>query len=237
MARAAAWPRIRTPAALACSSSSSWRGYLVGSTPASENDSGRPDASAIERKRPNSASTSSKSDTTWSTPGAGGADGSGDPEQLVGVGGEGGRELAVGAAVVAGAGGAEADGAGLDGLPGEPRPCASMSSGVAISRWAPRSPITLSRERAVRHVGGEVDVVGAAVERVEELGERLPGPRQALVQRRTGDVLHALHELDEPVVVGGAHGREADPAVAGHHGGDAVPRRRDEPVSHVAWPS
>ena len=85
-------------------------------------------------------------------------------------------------------------------------------------------------QRAVGHVGGEVDVVVAAVERVEELGERLPGPRQALVERGAGDVLHALHELDEPVVVGGPHRREADAAVAGHDGGDAVPRRRDEAV-------
>ena len=41
MARAAAWPRIRTPSALAWSSSSSWRGYLR-----------RVDAGQRERQRP-----------------------------------------------------------------------------------------------------------------------------------------------------------------------------------------
>ena len=80
------------------------------------------------------------------------------------------------------------------------------------------------------HLGGEVDVVGAAVERVEELGEGLPGPRQALVQRGAGDVLDALHQLDEALVVGRADRREADAAVAGDDRGDAVPRRRAEPV-------
>ena len=75
-------------------------------------------------------------------------------------------------------------------------------------------PHHVEPQRAVRHVGGEVDVVVAAVERVEELGERLPRPRQPLVERGAGDVLHALHELDQPVVVGRAHGREADAAVA-----------------------
>ena len=43
---------------------------------------------------------------------------------------------------------------------------------------------------------------GPAVERVHELGERLPVPREALVQHRAGDVLDAFHQLDEPVVVG-----------------------------------
>ena len=95
-----------------------------------------------------------------------------------------------------------------------------------------RAPLAhhVEAQRAVGHVGGEVDVVGAAVEGVEELGERLPRPRQALVERGAGDVLDALHQLDEAVVVGRPHRREADAAVAGHDGGDAVPGRRDEPV-------
>jgi hypothetical protein len=50
------------------------------------------------------------------------------------------------------------------------------------------------------------------------------------VEGRAGDVLHALHELDEDLVVVGPHGGEPDPAVAGHHGGDAVPRRRRHPL-------
>jgi hypothetical protein len=68
MARAEAWPRMGTPSALARSRSSSRRSRRWWSSTPSENDSGRPDRSAIVRKRPNSASTSAKSDTTCSTP-------------------------------------------------------------------------------------------------------------------------------------------------------------------------
>ena len=64
-------------------------------------------------------------------------------------------------------------------------------------------------QRAVGHLGGEVDVVGPALEGVEVLAEALPRPVEALVQGGAGDVLHALHQLDEAVVVGGAHRREA----------------------------
>ena len=52
---------------------------------------------------------------------------------------------------------------------------------------------------------------------------------EALVQRGAGDVLDALHQLDELVVVGRPHRGEADAAVAHHHRGHAVPRRRHEP--------
>jgi hypothetical protein len=48
------------------------------------------------------------------------------------------------------------------------------------------------------------------------------------VQRSTGDVLHAFHQLDEAIAVGGPHRREADAAVAHHDGGDAVPCRRQQ---------
>ena len=64
------------------------------------------------------------------------------------------------------------------------------------------------------------------VERVEVLGEALPVPVDALVQRGAGDVLDALHQLDEEALAAGAHRREADAAVAHHDGGDAVPARR-----------
>ena len=117
---------------------------------------------------------------------------------------------------------------GLDGLAGQLRHRLDV---VGRGHLALRAALAhhVEPQGAVGHVGGEVDVVGAAVEGVEELGERLPRPRQALVQRGAGDVLHALHQLDQAVVVGRAHRREADAAVAGHHGGDAVPRRRDQP--------
>ena len=60
--------------------------------------------------------------------------------------------------------------------------------------------------------------------------KRLPGPRDALVQRGAGDVLDALHQLDDAVVVVGPARREADAAVAHHHRRHAVPRRRHQPV-------
>src|SRR3546814_9919440 len=72
-------------------------------------------------------------------------------------------------------------------------------------------------QRAVGNLRGQIDVVGPVVERVEELGVGLPGPRKALVQGGAGDVLDALHQLDQALVVGRAHRREADAAVAGHH--------------------
>ena len=70
--------------------------------------------------------------------------------------------------------------------------------------------------------------VRAAVERVEVLGERLPLPLDALVQRGAGDVLDALHQLDEALLLARAHRGEADAAVADHDGGDAVAGRRVE---------
>ena len=78
------------------------------------------------------------------------------------------------------------------------------------------------------HLGADVDDVLAGVERVEVVLERLPLPRDALGQRGSGDVLDALHQLDEPLVAIGSGGSEADATVAHHDGGDAVPRRRRE---------
>ena len=69
---------------------------------------------------------------------------------------------------------------------------------------------------------------GLRVDVVEVLGERLPLPRQALVEGDAGDVLDALHQLDQAVVVGRAHRREPDAAVAHHGRRDAVPARRGQ---------
>ena len=43
------------------------------------------------------------------------------------------------------------------------------------------------------------------------------------MQGRAGDVLDALHQLDQPVVLVRLHRGEADAAVAHDGGGDAVP--------------
>src|SRR3546814_2742047 len=55
-------------------------------------------------------------------------------------------------------------------------------------------------------------------------------PYTTLFRSGAGDVLDALHQLDEAVVVGGPHRCEADPTVAHHHCGDALPRRRRQLV-------
>ena len=49
----------------------------------------------------------------------------------------------------------------------------------------------------VRHLRGDVHHARRGVERVEVLGERLPVPLDALVQRGAGDVFDAFHQLDE----------------------------------------
>ena len=83
-------------------------------------------------------------------------------------------------------------------------------------------------QRGVRHVRADVERARHALERVEVLGERLPVPLDALVERGAGDVLDALHQLDELLRAVGAHRREADAAVPEDRGGHAVPARRRE---------
>ncbi len=154
---------------------------------------------------------------------------SGDADQLVGLRREGRRQLAAAAAVVARARRAEAQRAGLDALAGQGSHGVDVEGGRRFTGCAALAHDVQS-QGTVGHLRGEVDVEAAAVERVEELREGLPRPGQPLVQRRTGDVLDALHELDEPFVVGGADRCEADAAVPGDHGGHAVPGRRDQAV-------
>ena len=65
-----------------------------------------------------------------------------------------------------------------------------------------------------------------AVELLEVLGEALPVPAQAFLQRLGGHALDACQQLDDVVVVTGVHRRHREAAVAGDHRGDAVARRR-----------
>ena len=73
------------------------------------------------------------------------ADRARDADQLVGLGGERRRELTLARAVVERARGGEPERAGLDRPRARCRAIAAMSSAVAASRRAPRSPITCSR--------------------------------------------------------------------------------------------
>ena len=84
--------------------------------------------------------------------------------------------------------------------------------------------------RAVGNLGAHVNGPPAVVEGVEVVAEGLPAPGDALGQGGAGDVLHALHELDQPFLGAGAHRCEPHSAVAHDHGGDAVARTRLEQI-------
>ena len=106
---------------------------------------------------------------------------------------------------------------------------ARPSASVAGSLAAPRSPMTNARSGPWAICAPTSRTFGVAPDGVEVLGERRPLPRDALGHGRAGDVLDALHQLDEPRVAVGGGGREPDAAVAHHHGGDAVPGARRHP--------
>ena len=80
-------------------------------------------------------------------------------------------------------------------------------------------------QRRVRQLAADIHVELAPTELVQIVRIALPVPRQPLGEHREGDVLDPFHQLDQPLVVCGPAGREADAAVAHHHRRDAVPRR------------
>jgi hypothetical protein len=99
---------------------------------------------------------------------------------------------------------------------------------VGLSRRLPIDPALAHHEDPegrVRQLARDIHVEAAAGQAVEIFGVALPVPRQALRKDREGDVLDTFHQLDQSVVVAGLAGREADAAVAHHHGGDPVPGR------------
>ena len=132
--------------------------------------------------------------------GAAGADPFGDADEFGRRGGEcrgvrTGRGL-----VIAGAAGGEAERPRLDALPGEfGHERDVFGCRVLVVRTALAHHV--EPQRAVRHLRSDVDVVRPLVDGVEELGERVPVPLQALVERRSRDVFDALHQLDELAVV------------------------------------
>ena len=68
----------------------------------------------------------------------------------------------------------------------------------------------LEAQRAVGELGGDVERVVARAEEVEVLREALPGaPRHPLGERAAGDVLDALHQLDQRGLLTGRARREA----------------------------
>ncbi len=84
-------------------------------------------------------------------------------------------------------------------------------------------PHHVEAHRAMGDLGRDVERVVVRVEHVEVLGERLPSPpRHPDAEGGAGDVLHALHEVDERVVVAGSDRGEPNAAVAHHERRDAV---------------
>ena len=123
-----------------------------------------------------------------------------DAEELFLAGGQRADLLAGAGAVVDRAGGGEADRPGQERLVGEAAHLGDLvGGGVGLVVGAPL-PHHVGAQGGVGHLGADVEGVGPAVDRVEVLGEGLPVPRQALVEGRAGDVLHALHQGDEEVV-------------------------------------
>ncbi len=81
-------------------------------------------------------------------------------------------------------------------------------------------------QRPMADLGGDVDIVRAAFDGVQVLGDAAPVPGQALVERGAGNVLDTFHQLDQLGAVGRTDGGEADAAVPHHDRGHAVARRR-----------
>ncbi|BBZ53841.1 hypothetical protein MPHO_08330 [Mycolicibacterium phocaicum] len=78
----------------------------------------------------------------------------------------------------------------------------------------------------MRDLGAHVDGQFTLPDDVEVLAETLPAPRDALRQGSARDVLDTLHERDQPFLLAGAHGREADATVARNDRRHAVVARR-----------
>ena len=86
----------------------------------------------------------------------------------------------------------------------------------------------IGTHRAMRNLRRDIQSARQLVQRVEIFGEGLPLPINAFGQSGARNILHALHQVDEPVMLIGLGGRKADAAIAHHGGGDAVPTRRAE---------
>jgi hypothetical protein len=150
-----------------------------------------------------------------------------DAEELV-LGREGaGDRLAVHRAVHQRARGGEAQRAGFERLLHQR---GHLRHVVRCRRLVARAalPHHVRAHRPVGHLGADVEHVGARFQDVQVLGKALPAPLDALGERRSGDVLDALHQADQEVLLARAHRGEADAAVAHHQGRDAVPARRRE---------
>ena len=191
---------------------------------------GRRDSSASRRNRPISPVLVLEVRHDLQPAGAGLAHGLGDRRQLGLLGAQGRDAAAVGGAVIERARGREAERAGAQAFDGElgHAPAIRLGGRLAIGAALAHH---IDAQRGVRHLGRDIDVVATRGDGIEVVGEAVPVPRQALGHHDFGNVLDALHQVDQHVVLVVVAGREADAAVAQQHGRGAVPRRRRQPVA------
>ena len=145
-----------------------------------------------------------------------------DAEELILLGEGAGHIFAVDRLVQEGAGGGEADGARAHAFLHDGGHLRDVL-GAGFLVLCPALAHHIAAHGPVRHLGGNVHGVGAAVERVEIAGEAFPFPLQTLGHGSAGNILHAFHQADQPFALFRGCGRKADAAIAHDGCGDAMP--------------
>ena len=116
-----------------------------------------------------------------------------------------------------------------DGLFGESRHLVDLFLGSGPVHIA-RAPEHIGADRSVRHLGGQLDGPGPALQGIEVFGKTLPSPVDAVGEGRARNILHPLHESDQEILGARANRGKAHPAIADHRGGDAMVRRRRQAI-------
>ena len=150
--------------------------------------------------------------------------GQAERQHLVGAGEGAGHVDALQVLVEEGAGGGKAEGPGRHALAhqgGHLADLACVGRIVGVAALAEH----IGPDWRVRHVHADVDGARHRLERVEVFREALPLPVDALGQRRAGDVLDPLHQLDQELVLVRPHRRETDAAIAHDRRRHPVPGR------------
>ena len=117
--------------------------------------------------------------------------------------------------------GCEADRTGLDRLFGKaPHPGKIIRSSYFAVRAAFAHRI--NPQGGVGQVNRNINIACPGLKNVEIFGESLPIPRQAFGHHDAWNILYPFHNIDQHRVIFSAARCKADPAIAHHHGGDAV---------------
>src|SRR5262249_15616595 len=83
-------------------------------------------------------------------------------------------------------------------------------------------------DRAMRHVGADVDGSLHSRKGVEVLAEGFPFEADSGGERFARNILDRVHQADEVAFFAWPNGCEADTAIAHYHGGDPIPARGGE---------